>query len=43
MIPRLIYLTHDGLVEMVLSGERFIIRDAATGEDVTRTILDALH
>jgi polyhydroxyalkanoate synthesis regulator protein len=39
----LIYLTHDDLVEMVLSGERFIVRDAATSEDVTRTILDVSH
>jgi polyhydroxyalkanoate synthesis repressor PhaR len=40
---RLIYLTRDDLAEMVLNGERFTVRDAETGEDVTRAILDRLQ
>jgi len=39
----LIYLTHDDLAEMILSGERFTVRDAGTGEDVTRAVLDRLQ
>jgi len=40
---RLIYLTHDDSTEMVLNGERFTVRDAETGEDVTRAVLDRLQ
>jgi polyhydroxyalkanoate synthesis repressor PhaR len=37
------YVTPDDLAEMVLNGERFVVRDAKTGEDVTRDLLDRLH
>ena len=37
------YLTFRDLAEMVLNGERFVVRDAKTGEDVTRDFLDRLH
>ena len=40
---RLIYLTRDDLAEMVLNGEPFTVRDAETGEDVTRAVLDRLQ
>ena len=40
---RLIYRTYDDLAGMVLDGERFIVRDADTGEDVTRAVLDHLQ
>jgi polyhydroxyalkanoate synthesis regulator protein len=39
----LIYVTQDDLAEMVLNGERFTVRDAETGEDVTRAVLDRLQ
>jgi polyhydroxyalkanoate synthesis repressor PhaR len=37
------YVTLDDLEGMVLSGERFVVRDAQTGEDITRALLDRLH
>jgi len=37
------YVTLDDLESMVLSGERFVVRDARTGEDITRVLLDRLH
>lgn len=37
------YVTLDDLAEMVLNGERFVVKDAKTGEDVTRALLDRLH
>jgi hypothetical protein len=38
-----IYVTLDDLANMILAGERFMVRDAETGTDVTRDILDRLH
>ena len=40
---RAIYLTDHDLVEMVLSRQRFIVRDAESGEDVTRSVLHRLR
>ena len=40
---RLRYLDLDDLADMVLNGERFLIRDARTGEDVTGAFLARLH
>ena len=37
------YVTLDDLANMILAGERFIVRDAETGTDITRDILDRLH
>ena len=37
------YVTLDDLADMVLSGERFVVKDAQTGEDVTNVLLDRLH
>jgi len=37
------YVTLDDLEGMVLSGEKFVVRDARTGEDITRVLLDRLH
>jgi polyhydroxyalkanoate synthesis regulator protein len=37
------YVSSDDLVDMVVNGQRFIVRDAATGHDVTREILERLH
>ena len=37
------YVTLDDLESMVLGGERFVVRDARTGEDITRVLLDRLH
>ena len=37
------YVTRDDLANMILAGERFIVRDAETGTDITCTILDRLH
>ena len=37
------YVTLDDLESMVLSGERFVVRDAQTDEDITRVLLDRLH
>jgi polyhydroxyalkanoate synthesis repressor PhaR len=39
----LTYVTLDDLAGMVLSGRRFVIREAATGADITRDILDQLN
>jgi polyhydroxyalkanoate synthesis repressor PhaR len=38
-----IYVTLDDLSNMILAGERFTVRDAETGTDITRDILDRLH
>jgi polyhydroxyalkanoate synthesis regulator protein len=37
------YLTLSDQAEMVLSGERFVVRNARTGEDATRELLGRLH
>lgn len=37
------YVTLDDLAEMVLHGDKFVVKDAHTGEDVTRAMLDRLH
>jgi polyhydroxyalkanoate synthesis repressor PhaR len=37
------YVSVDHLANMILDGERFIVRDAETGADITRDILDRLH
>jgi polyhydroxyalkanoate synthesis regulator protein len=37
------YVTRDDLADLILNGERFVVRDAETGEDLTRAILDAVH
>ena len=37
------YVTLGDLAGMVLKGERFVVRNAKTGEDVTRELLDRLH
>jgi polyhydroxyalkanoate synthesis regulator protein len=37
------YLTLDDFAAMVLDRRRFVVRDAATGADVTREALDLLH
>ena len=37
------YVTRDDLANMILAGERFTVRDAETGTDITRNILDRLH
>ena len=37
------YVTLDDLADMVLHGEKFVVKDAHTGEDVTRDMLDRLH
>jgi hypothetical protein len=37
------YVTLDDLANMILAGERFTVRDAETGTDITRNILDRLH
>lgn len=31
------YVTPDDLAELVSNGERFVVRDAESGEDLTRT------
>ncbi len=36
-------VTLDDLSEMLLEGRRFVAREAATGQDITRAILDQLH
>lgn len=38
----LTYASLDDVAQLVLRRIRFIVRDAATGEDVTRTVLDRL-
>jgi polyhydroxyalkanoate synthesis regulator protein len=40
---RMQYRTHDDLAEMTLRGARFVVRDADTGEDLTRAVLDTLE
>ncbi len=37
------YITLDDLANMILAGERFSVRDAETGTDITHDILDRLH
>ena len=37
------YVSVDDLEEMVLQGTRFIVREAETGRNITRDILDRLH
>jgi polyhydroxyalkanoate synthesis regulator protein len=37
------YLSLDDLTAMILGGESLIVRDAETGADITRDILDRLH
>jgi len=37
------YLSLDDLAELVARGERFIVRDAKTDNDITQEILDRLH
>lgn len=37
------YVTRDDLANMILAGERFTVREAETGTDITRNILDRLH
>jgi polyhydroxyalkanoate synthesis repressor PhaR len=37
------YVSLADIAEMLLRGRRFIVREAATGEDITRDILDRLH
>jgi polyhydroxyalkanoate synthesis repressor PhaR len=37
------YVTIEDLARMVLSGERFAVKDASTGEDVTKEVLSRLH
>ncbi|MEW6449038.1 MAG: polyhydroxyalkanoate synthesis regulator DNA-binding domain-containing protein [Pseudomonadota bacterium] len=37
------YVTLDDLSEMIVRHRRFVVRDAATGDDVTPDILKLLH
>ena len=37
------YVTLNDLADMVLHGEKFVVKDAHTGEDVTRALLDRPH
>ena len=37
------YVTRDDLANMILAGDRFTVRDAETGTDITCDILDRLH
>lgn len=37
------YLSLDDLAGMILNGQRFIVRESETGQDITRDILDRLH
>jgi polyhydroxyalkanoate synthesis repressor PhaR len=39
----LTYVSLYDLAQMILSRRRFVVRDAETGADVTREILDRLH
>jgi polyhydroxyalkanoate synthesis regulator protein len=39
----LTYMALDDLAGMVLRHQRFVVRDAASGEDITQEILDRLH
>jgi polyhydroxyalkanoate synthesis regulator protein len=37
------YVCLDDLANMIRAGERFVVRDAETGADLTREVLDRLH
>ena len=37
------YLSLDDLADMVLNGQRFIVRESETNRDITRNILNRLH
>jgi polyhydroxyalkanoate synthesis repressor PhaR len=37
------YVTLDDLADMVLHGEKFVVKDAHTGEDITGVMLERLH
>jgi polyhydroxyalkanoate synthesis repressor PhaR len=37
------YLSFDDLSDMILRGQRFVVLESETGEDITRDILDRLH
>src|SRR5262245_14178261 len=37
------YVTLEDLADMVLAGEPFVVREAETGADITRDMLDRLH
>jgi polyhydroxyalkanoate synthesis repressor PhaR len=37
------YMSLDDLADMLLSGRRFIVREAPRGEDITRDILERLN
>jgi len=39
----LTYLSLDDLEGMVLDGQRFIVLESETGEDITRGVLNRLH
>jgi polyhydroxyalkanoate synthesis repressor PhaR len=39
----LTYVTLDDLADLVLKRQRFVVRDAETGNDITREILDRLN
>ncbi len=39
----LTYVSLYDLAEMIVSHRRFVVRDAETGDDVSREILDRLH
>ena len=37
------YVTLEDLADMILAGERFVVRDAETGADITRDVFGRLH
>ena len=37
------YVCLDDLANMIRAGERFVVRDAETGADLTREVLNRLH
>ena len=37
------YVSLDDLANMLLSGQRFVVVESETGDDITRAILDRLH
>ena len=39
----LAYVSLDDLADMVVSGQRFVVVESETGNDITRVILDRLH
>jgi polyhydroxyalkanoate synthesis repressor PhaR len=39
----LTYLSFDDLADLVLKRQRFVVRDAESGNDITREILDRLN